>query len=118
MGTILPSQIYENPRVYPCYALAELRIGLGCVNKLWEHFPTIGDVGVGERGCKLFLFGAASNHASDEELVKLCEVLVECAGLIMIEGGRATLSTDWHIVGGHRGGNWVSSRAQTVVKAM
>ena len=59
---------------------------------------------------EVFLFEAASDLASDEESVKLCEVLPERAGLIMIEGGCATLSTDGHEVGCHRGGNRVFSR--------
>ena len=77
----------------------ELRVRLGRVNKLWERFPTVGYVGFKEQGCEVFLFKVASDRASHEESVELCEVLSKHAGLLMVEDGSSALSANWHIVG-------------------
>ncbi len=80
-------------------SVPELRVRLGRVNKLWERFPTVGYVGFKERGCEVFLFKVASDRASREESVELCEVLSKHAGLLVVEDGSSALSANWHIVG-------------------
>jgi len=45
----------------------------------------------------------ASNCRLDEESVELCKVLSERAGLVVIEDGSGTLSTERHVLDGHIG---------------
>src|SRR5438445_11699730 len=78
-------------------SVPELRIRLGCVNKLWERFPTVGYVSFKEGGCEVFLFKVASDRASREESVELCEGLLKHAGLLVVEGGSSALSAHWRI---------------------
>src|SRR5438309_11974933 len=80
-------------------SVPELHVRLGCVNKLWERFPTVSYVSFKERGCEVFLFKVASDCASREESVELCEVLSKNAGLLVVTDGSSALSESWNIVG-------------------
>jgi len=79
----------------------ELRVSLAGIGELRECFPTFCYVIFEEQGHEVFLFKVTCDCRSDEELVKLCEILLKHAGLVKIEDGSGMLSMEQHVLDGH-----------------
>ena len=82
-------------------SVLKLRVRLAGIGELGECFPTFCYVVFEEQSCEVFLFEVASNRATGKESVELCKVLLKRAGLVVIEDGSSTLSTERHVLGSH-----------------